>query len=181
MKDSLDPIRNTRMRKWCGLLALIALCAGGAILFARQRVADNSPVERIVIAKQARTLSTFRSGKMLKTYRVALGQNPIGSKEQEGDMKTPEGIYWIDGRNETSDFHLALHLSYPSAADRERAATRAVDAGCDIEIHGLPNGHSSDDFHPGTDWTAGCIAVTDREIEELWRVAPIGTPVEIKP
>jgi murein L,D-transpeptidase YafK len=169
------------MWKWTAWLALIALCGFGAILYVRHRSAENLPVDRIVIAKSAHTLSTLRSGRLLKTYRVALGQNPIGPKEQEGDRKTPEGIYSVDGRNAQSDYHLALHLSYPSPADRERAAARGVDPGFDIEIHGLPNGRLSNDFQAGTDWTAGCIAVTDKEIEELWRIAPIGTVVEINP
>jgi len=181
MKEFPRFMRNLAMRHWAALLLLIAFSVWGAILFARHRSGENSPVDRIVITKGAHALSTFRAGRLLKTYRIALGQNPVGAKEQEGDMKTPEGVYFIDGRNPASDFHFALHLSYPSAADRERAAARAVNAGSDIEIHGLPNGHSRDDFHPKTDWTAGCIAVTDQEIEELWRVAPVGTVVEIKP
>ena len=96
-------------------------------------------------------------------------------------MKTPEGVYTIDYRNPKSDYHLALHISYPSAEDTARAAQRGFDAGFDIEIHGLPNGRGSADFHPMTDWTAGCIAVTDEEIEELYRVTPDGTTVEIRP
>src|SRR5882762_5787387 len=95
-------------------------------------------IDRIVIEKSARKLSLFVNGKSLKSYRVALGRNPIGAKEQEGDNKTPEGIYTIDYRNPKSDYHLALHISYPSAEDTTRAAQRGVNAGFDIEIHGLP-------------------------------------------
>ena len=138
-------------------------------------------IDRIVVEKAARKLSIQRRGDVLKTYRIALGQNPIGPKEQEGDMKTPEGIYTIDSRNPNSDFHLGLHLSYPSPEDSARAAERGLNAGFDIMIHGLPNDHVTDAFHPLTDWTAGCIAVTDAEIEELWRLAPNGTIVEIRP
>jgi murein L,D-transpeptidase YafK len=181
MKESPLRFRSSGVWKWTGVLVLLALCISGIILCARHLSAPNFPVDRIVIAKGARTLSTFRSGRLLKAYRIALGQNPIGPKEEEGDRKTPEGVYSIDGRNAASDFHLALHLTYPSVADRERAAARGLNAGSDIEIHGLPNGHSPVDVHPGTDWTAGCIAVMDNEIEELWRVVPLGTPVEIEP
>ncbi len=138
-------------------------------------------IDRIVVEKSARMLSTFRSGTLVKQYRIALGQNPIGAKEQEGDRKTPEGIYAVDGRNAASDFHLALHISYPSTEDSTRAVARGVDPGSDVEIHGLPNGHGSTDFHPDTDWTAGCIAVTDKEIDELWQIVPLGTVVEITP
>ena len=127
-------------------------------------------------------MSIFRDGKSLKTYRVALGGNPIGAKEQEGDRKTPEGVYTIDYRNPNSDYHLALHVSYPSDEDNTRAAQRGVNAGFDIMIHGLPNGHGwIGAFHRWKDWTAGCIALTDEEIEELWRVTPDGTPIEIRP
>jgi len=135
-----------------------------------------------LLKKSDRKLSIFRDGKSLKTYRVALGGNPIGAKEQEGDRKTPEGVYTIDYRNPNSDYHLALHVSYPSDEDNTRAAQRGVNAGFDIMIHGLPNGHGwIGAFHRWKDWTAGCIALTDEEIEELWRVTPDGTPIEIRP
>ena len=139
-------------------------------------------IDRIAVEKSARKLSIFREGKQLKSYRVALGRNPIGSKQQEGDMKTPEGIYQIDYRNPQSDYHLALHISYPSADDVARALERGVPAGFDIMIHGLPNGRGwIGAFHRRKDWTAGCIALTEAEIEELWRVTPDGTVVEIRP
>ncbi len=139
-------------------------------------------IDRIVVEKSARKLSILREGKPLKSYRVALGRNPVGPKQQEGDRKTPEGVYTIDYRNSNSDYHLALHISYPSAEGDARAAVRGVNAGFDIMIHGLPNGRGwIGAFHRRQDWTAGCIALTDAEIEELWRVTPDGTEVEIKP
>jgi murein L,D-transpeptidase YafK len=164
-----------------------------ALLFAaaifnqsRQRgngqIAEGALIDRIVVEKAARRLSVFRKGRKLKSYHVALGEQPIGAKRQEGDMKTPEGVYKIDYRNRHSDYHLALHISYPDADDVARAAARGVSAGSDIMIHGLPNGHGgTDSFHSQKDWTAGCIAVTDAEIEELWRITPDQTPVEIRP
>ena len=97
-------------------------------------------------------------------------------------MKTPEGIYKIDGRNPQSSFHLALHISYPSDEDDKRAAAHGVPPGFDIMIHGIQNGRGwIGAFHRWNDWTAGCIAVTDEEIEELWRVTPDGTTIEIRP
>jgi murein L,D-transpeptidase YafK len=139
-------------------------------------------VDRIVVEKAARKLSIFRDGSQLKTYRVALGRSPVGPKEKEGDMKTPEGTYEIDTRNAQSSFHLALHISYPSNDDNARAAERGVSAGFDIMIHGIPNGRGwIGAFHRWKDWTAGCIALTDEEIEELWRVTPDGTTIEIRP
>jgi murein L,D-transpeptidase YafK len=142
----------------------------------------DTTIDQIVVEKAARKLSIFANGRKLKSYRVALGRNPVGRKEQEGDMKTPEGIYKIDSRNPHSDFHLALHISYPSDEDIARATERGVPAGFDIMIHGIRNGLGwIGAFHRRHDWTAGCIALTDEEIEELWRVTPDGTPVEIWP
>jgi len=142
----------------------------------------NTMIDRIVVEKSARKLSIFRGGEKLKTYRVALGRNPTGAKQQEGDEKTPEGIYKIDNRNPHSNFHLALHISYPSAEDTARAATRGLSVGYDIMIHGLPSGRGwLGAFHRRKDWTAGCIALTDEEIEELWRVTPDESPIEIFP
>lgn len=127
-------------------------------------------------------MSIFREGKKLKTYRVALGGNPIGHKQQEGDMRTPEGIYTINGRNPNSDYHLSLRISYPSDEDNASAAARGVPAGFDIMIHGIKNGDGwIGAFHRRKDWTAGCIAVTDREMDEIWRATPDGTTVEIRP
>jgi murein L,D-transpeptidase YafK len=139
-------------------------------------------IDRIVVDKSSRKLSVLANGKTLKNYRVALGRNPVGAKEREGDNKTPEGIYKIDSRNPQSNFHLALHVSYPSDEDQARAAERGFNAGFDIMIHGIQNGRGwIGAFHRSKDWTAGCIAVTDEEMEELWRVTPDGTTVEIRP
>ena len=139
-------------------------------------------IDRVVVEKAARKLSIFRDGRRLKSYRVALGRSPIGPKEKEGDMKTPEGIYKIDSRNAQSSFHLALHISYPSNDDNTRAAERGVSAGFDIMIHGIRNGLGwMGAFYRRNDWTAGCIALTDEEIEELWRITPDGTTIEIRP
>jgi murein L,D-transpeptidase YafK len=136
----------------------------------------------MVVEKSAKRLSIFRDGKKIKSYRIALGLNPAGAKQEEGDMKTPEGIYQIDSRNAQSSFHLALHISYPSDEDNKRAASRGVFAGSDIMVHGIRNGHGwIGAFHRWKNWTAGCIAVTDEEIEELWRVTPDGTTIEIHP
>jgi murein L,D-transpeptidase YafK len=142
---------------------------------------SGTTIDLIVVEKAARKLSVFRGDRQLKTYRVALGRNPVGPKEKEGDMKTPEGIYQIDRRNAQSSFHLALHISYPSDDDNARAAERGVSAGFDIMIHGIQNGRGwLGAFHRWKDWTAGCIALTDEEIEELWRVTPDGTAIEIR-
>jgi murein L,D-transpeptidase YafK len=137
--------------------------------------------DRIVVEKAARTLSLYRGGRLLKTYKIALGPNPTGHKQQEGDGRTPEGTYTIDSRKRNSAFHRALHISYPNAEDRRRARRRGVSPGGDIMIHGLPNGLGAiGKKHVLRDWTEGCIAVTNEEIEEIWRVVPNGTPIEIR-
>ena len=167
------------------ILLFIATCAIGTSFYAHHNwnpLPPNTTIDRIVVEKSARQLSVFCAGKRIKTYRIALGRNFIGAKEQEGDLKTPEGVYEIDHRNPQSNFHLGLHVSYPSEEDNARATERGVSAGCDIMIHGLPNGHGwIGAFHRRKDWTAGCIALTNEEIAELWRVTPDGTPIEIRP
>ena len=138
--------------------------------------------DRVVVEKANRALQLYRAGQVLKTYSIALGSSPVGSKEQQGDGRTPEGLYVIDARNRNSAFHRSLHISYPNAEDRRRAAARRVQPGGDIMIHGLPNGLGAiGKAHRLRDWTNGCIAVTDAEIEEIWRLVPNGTPIEIRP
>lgn len=122
------------------------------------------------------------TGKVIKAYKIALGSEPTGPKTRQGDHRTPEGVYVIDSRNSSSQFHRALHISYPSAADRERARKLGVSPGGDVFIHGLPNGYGFiGAAHRARDWTDGCIAVTDKEIEEIWKLVPNGTPIEIQP
>ena len=165
--------------------ALILICALTIYLYAHHNwnlLPAGTTIDRIVVEKSARRLSTFRDGNQMKTYPIALGRSPLGAKQEEGDMKTPEGIYKIDSRNPQSSFHLALHISYPSDNDNTRAAESGVSAGFDIMIHGIRNGLGwIGAFHRWKDWTVGCIALTDEEIEELWRVTPDGTTIEIRP
>lgn len=173
------------LRRAFVLLIAIMLLIGGIYVYAHHLwnpLPAGTTIDRIMVEKSARRLSIFANGKKLKSYPVALGRNPVGPKEEEGDMKTPEGIYKIDDRNPRSSFHLALHVSYPSDEDKARAAERGVPAGSEIMIHGIRNGLGwIGAFHRMHDWTIGCIAVTDEEIEELWRVIPNGTPIEIRP
>ncbi len=140
------------------------------------------PVDRILIEKSARRLMLISQDEVIKTYKIALGGNPIGPKERQGDHKTPEGTYVIDGRNTDSRFHLSLHISYPNERDRNRAKELGVSPGGDIMIHGIKNGSSwVGDAHAEVDWTKGCIAVTNEEIKEISKLAPNGTIVEIRP
>jgi murein L,D-transpeptidase YafK len=140
------------------------------------------PADKVLIEKQARRLTLLTKGEVIKTYKIALGGNPVGPKEMQGDNKTPEGTYVIDYRNGNSDYHLSLRISYPNAEDRERARKRGVSPGGDIMIHGLKNGFAPlGASHAAFDWTEGCIAVTNQEMEEIYRFVPVGTVVEIRP
>ena len=136
----------------------------------------------ILVEKQARRMTLLRHGTALKTYDISLGGDPVGHKQQEGDSRTPEGRYVIDFKNDRSRFHLSMRVSYPNAADRESARKRGVPPGSDIMIHGLPNGLGwLGRWQLARDWTDGCIAVTNSEVEEIWSVVDVGTPIEIKP
>ena len=137
---------------------------------------------KVLVLKQRRALFLLDGTDTLKQYRVALGLNPVGAKQRQGDYRTPEGRYTIDYRNARSAYYRSLHISYPNAADRARAKAQGVDPGGDIMIHGLPNGQAAvGAAHTRRDWTWGCIAVTNEELDELWRAVPLGTPIELKP
>jgi murein L,D-transpeptidase YafK len=153
-----------------------------SIVIAAPPVAGDVAADRIEAYKAKREMVLLRDGKVIRRYRVGLGQSPVGHKQRQGDSRTPEGLYLISGRNPASAYHLALKISYPNAADIERAQTAGEDPGGDIMIHGLPNqAPESEKRARAADWTAGCIAVTDEEIEEIWRLVPDGTPIEIRP
>ena len=140
------------------------------------------PADKILIEKKERRLTLISKDKALKAYKIALGGNPNGPKERQGDNKTPEGTYIIDSINKDSLYHLSLRISYPNEKDKKRAKELGVSPGGDIMIHGIKKGLSwVGDFHTDVDWTEGCIAVTDEEIEEIARLAPNGTIVEIRP
>jgi murein L,D-transpeptidase YafK len=117
----------------------------------------------------------LRGNVVLRSYRIALGRDPVGHKQREGDGRTPEGRYIVDRRNPKSKFHLALHISYPNSDDVARAQAAGVDPGGDIMIHGLKDGELRED-----DWTQGCIAVTDQEMDEIWGLVPDGTVIVIE-
>jgi murein L,D-transpeptidase YafK len=137
--------------------------------------------DRVLVLKHERTLQLLNQGKVIKTYKVALGGDPVGAKTRQGDHKTPEGVYVLDSRNAHSQFYRSIHISYPSARDRAAARQKGVSPGGDVFVHGLPNGYGwIGAGHRAKDWTDGCIAVTDQEIDEIWRAVADGTPIEIR-
>lgn len=154
------------------------------LLSAFPAIASQAEINNILVEKEARKLYLRHDTTNIKEYDIALGSNPIGHKEKEGDGKTPEGKYTISARNHKSAYHLALRVSYPNNADIMNAKAGNYSPGGDIMIHGYPNYAPNALFnfiHKNYDWTAGCIAVTDSEIEEIWKLVPNGTPIEIKP
>ena len=160
-------------RSWISLVAL-ALASSAA-------AQDAVPVDLVRVDKSERTLTLYAAGQAVRTYTgIQLGDQPVGPKRFQGDERTPEGRYTIDFGNPASAYHLSLHISYPDAADRAYARARGRSPGGDIFIHGQPN-----DWPAGTrvegDWTDGCIALSDAEIEELWSLVGDGAAIEIVP
>ncbi len=138
--------------------------------------------DKVLVKKQQRKLFLLKNGKPFRKYSISLGDSPRGPKQQQGDEKTPEGLYVIDYRNPKSSYTLSLHISYPDKNDRLLAKKRGVNPGGEIFIHGSPNGMSA--AEPGLtkiDWTDGCIAVKNKDIKEIWKLVKNGTPIEIQP
>jgi murein L,D-transpeptidase YafK len=131
----------------------------------------------VIVNKSERKLRLLRDGAVIATFPVGLGSNPQGDKIQEGDGRTPEGTYVLDGRNLQSHYHLSIHISYPNDADWAQAAARGVSPGGDIFIHGTP----WLDYVAGVDWTNGCIAVSNADMDAIWAIVPDGTPITILP
>ena len=165
-------------------LAAVALVAA-TYLWANHAPAPlpaDTKADLLVVDKSAHRLSLYEHGALLRSYTVSLGRQPVGPKLREGDRRTPEGRYVIDRHNPHSAFYLALHVSYPSASDSARASAAGYSAGANIMAHGMRNGLGwLGRSHLLVDWTDGCIATTDAEIDQLYQVVPDGTPIEIRP
>ncbi len=169
--------------KW--IVIGLAVTAAAVVIGAdgpAQPLAMSTRADLLVVEKGRRQLTAYSHGEVLRTYRVSLGTVPIGPKTRQGDRRTPEGRYVIDYHNPASAFHRALHVAYPSAAESARAQAGGYDPGGEIMVHGLKNGLGwMGRAHRFVDWTVGCVAVTNPEIEELYRIVPDGTPIEIRP
>ena len=139
-------------------------------------------VDRLVVYKRERKLVLLSQGKELRSYKVALGGAPVGPKTRQGDHRTPEGLYVLDSRNPNSHYYKAFHISYPNARDSAAAKKLGASPGGDIMLHGLPKEYAwVGKAHSLHDWTDGCVAVADEEMEEIWKLVRVGTPIEIKP
>lgn len=160
------------------IIAVVCLLGCGQ----SQSLDEGTRIDKIVIVKSDRTMTLMSGERVVRIYKVALGKNPVGLKTRQGDHRTPEGLYAVDAKKSQSRFHLALHISYPNEVDRKRAQQENVNPGGDVEIHGIENGLGwLGGLHRHVDWTDGCVAVTDSEIDEVWKVVAVGTPVEIRP
>ena len=143
---------------------------------------DGITADRLVVLKSQRQLVVYSRGEVLKTYRVSLGRHPVGRKQYQGDGRTPEGLYAIDLRKTNTCCFRSLEISYPNAADRAWAAAHHVSPGGLVMVHGIGRGFGwVGRLQRFYDWTDGCVAVTNREMAELWRVVPVGTPIELRP
>ncbi len=166
--------------RWVIRLGVMVMLAVGLMSCSSKFRTYNGPeVTRVEIHKPERKMYLLHHKTVLKTYGVGLGSNPVGHKQFEGDSKTPEGQYYIDRRNPNSNFHLSLGISYPNDADRAFARSQGKSPGGDIFIHGRDGKHTL--RGRGRDWTDGCIAVTDREMEDIYAMVRAGTPVVIYP
>jgi murein L,D-transpeptidase YafK len=160
------------------LVIFLGLCVG----FAQAGQLASAKADRILVLKSERELILLRHGTVLQTFPIALGPHPLGPKRVRGDGRTPEGLYVIDGRHAQSPYHLALHISYPNAADRAQADAAHANPGGDIFIHGLPAWYGPNDpdrFYK--DWTKGCISVGNTAIEKIWAAVDNGTVIEVRP
>lgn len=172
-------------RRFFVVFAAAAATGGGVLAWANWPISplpEGARAERVVVLKAKRQLLLLDGDTVLRRYPISLGGRPVGHKRREGDERTPEGLYWLDARNPQSAFHLSLHVSYPDRSDRRRAVREEVDPGGMIMVHGLPN-HLSflGRVHRLVDWTDGCIALTNAEMEQVWRAVEDGTPIEIRP
>lgn len=162
--------------------AVFLCCLDVPALHAERWGTTDAPVIRIIIEKSKRTMTLLWQDRQVKIYRIALGRDPVGPKVMEGDNKTPEGLYFVDEKIIDSVYHRALHLTYPSLADVEKAKSLGVEPGGGIEIHGMRDAQMwMGDLQYLFDWTYGCIALTNSEIEEVWDLVALWTPVEIRP
>ncbi len=166
------------------LLTIVLVFLGLAVyyFYPEDKLSADIQIDNLVVYKSKRQLLAYSSGQLIKTYKISLGRHPIGDKEFEGDKKTPEGLYFINNKNPNSGYHKNLGISYPDKADIEHAKRLGKPTGGDVKIHGLRNKTGFiGKFHRWYDWTIGCIALTDEEIDELYNAVKIGTRIEIKP
>ncbi|MBH0006869.1 L,D-transpeptidase family protein [Psychrobacter sp. SWN149] len=180
---------DEQRRPWLPIvigLSLAAIVSTSAIAYAKSISKSKNPIppsiiiDRVFVDKSDRVLKLMSHGKVIRSYRIALGDSPAGHKQQEGDQRTPVGVYTLDYKNENSIAHRSIHISYPNTADKAYAKKLGVSAGGNIMIHGQMNGFGYLAlFNQRRDWTDGCIAVTNDEMDEIMAAVTLGTPIKI--
>lgn len=162
-------------------LALGLALSAGAVAAAPPAL-NHAQADKILVLKSERKMLLLEKGRVLRSFDIALGLQPLGHKEREGDFRTPEGTYFLESKNSSSDYFLALKVSYPNATDRARARRSGVDPGGQIMIHGLPNEPKYEQtYYQGWDWTDGCIAVSNSDMVDIWLMTSASMPIEIRP
>ncbi|HEY2461726.1 MAG TPA: L,D-transpeptidase family protein [Candidatus Acidoferrum sp.] len=171
-----------RLYRWIFIIIAAGFVVLAAYALWPPSAAPTVTADRVDVFKAEHKMLLSRRGQPLKTYTVSIGRSPLGPKTRTGDHRTPEGNYVVNWRNPKSKFHLSLHVSYPNAHDEAIAKRDGASPGGDIMIHGLQNGLGAlGRLHRLIDWTDGCIAVTNSEMDQIWRAVPDGTPIEIHP
>jgi len=164
------------------VLSGVIVCAVGWGLWPDTPLPDDAKADLVVVRKSDRIIELYRGSELLRAYPISLGRHPVGKKQQQGDGRTPEGEYRLDYRNPNSAFHKALHISYPQSDDVAMARTLGVDPGGLVMVHGMKNGFGwLGRLARVIDWTDGCVAVTNREMDEIWRAVPDGTKIILRP
>lgn len=171
------------MKKWIAGFMIFVIGIGlGYYFFPETELSASVKIDKLIVVKSERLMYAYSNQELVKTYKISLGKEPSGDKKSQGDKRTPEGEYKINDRNPNSGFHKNLGISYPNRIDIREAKAKGLDPGGDIKIHGLKNGFGYiGKFHRLFDWTAGCIAVTDEEIDELYQSVQNGTSIIIRP
>jgi murein L,D-transpeptidase YafK len=170
------------LRALKSLFRLAPLMALGLAFVTDSGFADTAVPDRILVLKSERTLLLLAGDAIVKRMKISLGLVPEGPKRREGDFRTPEGKYYLEAKNADSDYFLSLKVSYPNAEDRSRAEQQGTDPGGQIMIHGLPNEPKyAEAMYKGWDWTDGCIAVSNSDMVDLWRLTSVSMPIEIRP
>lgn len=179
---NFDKNRLHRYRDIFSALYLALVVAGLLAVQPASRANDFPAADKVIVEKGKRKLHLVKNDEIFRTFDIALGISPVGSKEAEGDFKTPEGRYTLDNRNPNSDFFLSIHISYPNHEDRHEARNKGVSPGGQIMIHGQPNTPTySAAYYRKQDWTNGCIAVSNSDMIDIWLMTPNDIPIEIRP
>lgn len=167
------------MKKLIAILSLVILLCACVIL--QQKTPQPFKATKVLVFKEARTLQLLAHDTVKYECSISLGHNPVGAKQQQGDRKTPEGHYFLDYRNEKTLYYKAIHISYPNQTDRENARKASVSPGGDVMIHGIKKGWGwIGRLHLILDWTLGCIAVTNHDMDVIWNATKNGAPIEIR-